>query len=131
MLLGEGNDGGVGQDVPAAEGAPCLSGYAQLSVQCSKPGLLQPRVQLDLVYRRDNFGLLHQLLKVSGLEIGNPNSPHFAFTVERLHGLVRFGKQAPAVALPAIEGLTDETAGDDYLSLMRDNLAALQEANGC
>lgn len=33
--------------------------------------------------------------------------------------------------LDPIEGLTDETAGDDYLSLMQDNLAALQEANGC
>jgi zinc transport system substrate-binding protein len=33
--------------------------------------------------------------------------------------------------LDPVEGLTDETAGDDYLSLMRQNLAALQEANGC
>jgi zinc transport system substrate-binding protein len=33
--------------------------------------------------------------------------------------------------LDPIEGLTDETAGEDYLSLMRQNLAALQEANGC
>ena len=33
--------------------------------------------------------------------------------------------------LDPIEGLTDETADEDYLSLMRQNLAALQEANGC
>ena len=33
--------------------------------------------------------------------------------------------------LDPIEGLTDETADEDYLSLMQDNLAALQEANGC
>lgn len=33
--------------------------------------------------------------------------------------------------LDPIEGLTDRTAGDDYLSLMRANLAALEEANGC
>jgi zinc transport system substrate-binding protein len=33
--------------------------------------------------------------------------------------------------LDPIEGLTDDTADADYLSLMRDNLAALQEANGC
>jgi zinc transport system substrate-binding protein len=33
--------------------------------------------------------------------------------------------------LDPIEGLTDETAGEDYLSLMRANLAALREANGC
>jgi zinc transport system substrate-binding protein len=33
--------------------------------------------------------------------------------------------------LDPIEGLSSETADDDYLSLMRDNLAALREANGC
>ena len=33
--------------------------------------------------------------------------------------------------LDPIEGLSDETAGEDYLSLMAQNLAALQEANGC
>ena len=33
--------------------------------------------------------------------------------------------------LDPIEGLTDETADQDYLSLMQDNLRALQEANGC
>ena len=30
-----------------------------------------------------------------------------------------------------IEGLSDETAEEDYLSLMRENLTALQQANGC
>lgn len=35
-----------------------------------------------------------------------------------------------AVLDPA-EGLTDETADEDYLSLMEQNLAALQTANGC
>ncbi|HET6937731.1 MAG TPA: metal ABC transporter substrate-binding protein [Nocardioides sp.] len=33
--------------------------------------------------------------------------------------------------LDPIEGLSSETAHDDYFSLMRDNLAALREANGC
>ena len=33
--------------------------------------------------------------------------------------------------LDPVEGLTDETQDEDYLSLMRANLAALQEANGC
>lgn len=33
--------------------------------------------------------------------------------------------------LDPIEGLSDETAGEDYLSLMRANLSALEEANGC
>ena len=33
--------------------------------------------------------------------------------------------------LDPIEGLTSDTDHDDYLSLMRDNLAALKDANGC
>ena len=33
--------------------------------------------------------------------------------------------------LDPIEGLSDETSGEDYLSLMRANLQALREANGC
>lgn len=33
--------------------------------------------------------------------------------------------------LDPIEGLSEETADEDYLSLMRANLAALREANGC
>jgi zinc transport system substrate-binding protein len=33
--------------------------------------------------------------------------------------------------LDPIEGLTDDTADEDYLSLMRQNLAALEKANGC
>ncbi len=33
--------------------------------------------------------------------------------------------------LDPIEGLSDDTADEDYLSLMRANLTALQQANGC
>ena len=33
--------------------------------------------------------------------------------------------------LDPIEGLSDETSGEDYLSLMSENLTALQQANGC
>lgn len=38
---------------------------------------------------------------------------------------------AASAVLDPIEGLSDQTAGEDYLSLMRSNLAALEEANGC
>lgn len=38
---------------------------------------------------------------------------------------------AESAVLDPIEGLTDRTAGEDYLSLMRANLAALEKANGC
>jgi len=33
--------------------------------------------------------------------------------------------------LDPIEGLSDETSDEDYLSLMRENLSALELANGC
>ena len=33
--------------------------------------------------------------------------------------------------LDPVEGLTDETADSDYLSLMEDNLEALRSAGGC
>jgi zinc transport system substrate-binding protein len=33
--------------------------------------------------------------------------------------------------LDPLEGLSDDTADEDYLSLMRENLTALQQANGC
>ena len=36
-----------------------------------------------------------------------------------------------SAVLDPIEGLSDETADEDYLSLMRSNLAALERANGC
>lgn len=38
---------------------------------------------------------------------------------------------ATTATLDPIEGLSDESAEEDYLSLMRANLAALQEANNC
>jgi zinc transport system substrate-binding protein len=38
---------------------------------------------------------------------------------------------AELAVLSPIEGLSDETAEEDYLSLMQQNLAALQRANGC
>jgi len=36
-----------------------------------------------------------------------------------------------SAVLDPIEGLSDRTAGQDYLSLMRSNLTELEEANGC
>jgi zinc transport system substrate-binding protein len=36
-----------------------------------------------------------------------------------------------SAVLDPIEGLSDRTADEDYLSLMRTNLAALEKANGC
>lgn len=44
--------------------------------------------------------------------------------------LARDAGVATAVLDP-IEGLTDETEGEDYLTLMTQNLDALREANGC
>ncbi|MGB0099195.1 MAG: metal ABC transporter substrate-binding protein [Nocardioides sp.] len=38
---------------------------------------------------------------------------------------------AQVAVLDPVEGLSDQTAGEDYLSLMKSNLTALEEANGC
>lgn len=51
-------------------------------------------------------------------------SPALARTVARETG-------ATTAVLDPIEGLSDQTADEDYLSLMGQNLAALQKANGC
>ena len=53
-------------------------------------------------------------------------SPRLAETVARETGAV-------TAVLSPIEGLTSEQSdgGEDYLSLMRDNLAALREALEC
>lgn len=40
-------------------------------------------------------------------------------------------KGIETAVLDPVEGLSDETADEDYLSLMRENLAALRTANGC
>jgi zinc transport system substrate-binding protein len=54
-------------------------------------------------------------------------SPRVARTLAREAGGLR------TAVLDPLEGLDDERveAGDDYVSVMRDNLAALQEALGC
>jgi zinc transport system substrate-binding protein len=51
-------------------------------------------------------------------------SPEMAETIADELGL-------RTAALDPIEGLAEETADEDYVSLMRRNLAALEEANGC
>jgi zinc transport system substrate-binding protein len=51
-------------------------------------------------------------------------SPELADTLARDLGL-------DSAVLDPIEGLSDETADEDYLSLMRSNLSALRAANGC
>ncbi len=51
-------------------------------------------------------------------------SPELADTLARDLGL-------DSAVLDPIEGLSDDTADEDYLSLMRSNLSALRTANGC
>lgn len=99
-------------------------------------------------YLAERYGLT--LLPIAGIDPGSEPSP------ERLAELTDLVQEqdvttiftetlvSPAVAetladeagvdvatLDPIEGLTDETADEDYLSLMRSNLAALAQANGC
>ena len=107
-----------------------------------------------VVVSHDAFGYLEKyglrLAPIAGL---SPDAEPTPATLAGLSGLIRdeglttvFTERlaSPAMAqalatdlgvetrvLDPIEGLTDETADEDYLSLMRSNLRALEEANGC
>ena len=113
------------------------------------------RCERDLVVvSHDAFGYLEKyglrLEPIAGL---SPDAEPTPAVLARLTDLIReegvttvFSERlaSPAMAetlatdlgistavLDPVEGLTDETSTEDYLSLMRSNLAALQEANGC
>ncbi len=51
-------------------------------------------------------------------------SPRFTDALARDAGV-------DTAVLDPVEGLSDQTADEDYVSLMRDNLAVLRKANGC
>lgn len=73
------------------------------------------------------LGRLHDLIRREGIttvfheSLGSPRVTE---------GLARDAGVTSAVLDP-VEGLTDRTADEDYLSLMRQNLTALRKANGC
>ena len=107
-----------------------------------------------VVVSHDAFGYLGRygltLAPIAGL---SPDAEPTPADLQRLQGLIRttgittvFSETltSPELAetlandlgvstgvLDPIEGLGDQTADEDYLSLMRANLAALREANGC
>ncbi|MGY2702880.1 metal ABC transporter substrate-binding protein [Nocardioides sp. HB32] len=107
-----------------------------------------------VVVSHDAFGYLERygidMQTILGL---SPDSEPTPADLARLQDLIHtqgittvFGESlvSPAVAealahdtgvrsevLDPIEGLSDRTAGEDYLSLMHANLRALEEANGC
>jgi zinc transport system substrate-binding protein len=99
-------------------------------------------------YLADRYGL--EMVGISGLEPDAEPSPARLKEVQRViddTGVTTVFYErlvSPAVAqtlavdlgisaavLDPVEGLTEETESEDYLSLMRANLAALEEANGC
>jgi len=99
-------------------------------------------------YLAERYGLT--LLPITGIDPGSEPSTQrlaeLADLVRRADVTTVFTEAlaSPAIAqaladeagvavatLDPIEGLTDETADEDYLSLMRSNLDALTQANGC
>lgn len=70
---------------------------------------------------------LHELIESEGITTVFSEtlaSPEMAQTLSADLGLT-------TAVLDPVEGLSEETSDEDYLSLMRSNLAALQKANGC
>jgi zinc transport system substrate-binding protein len=107
-----------------------------------------------IVVSHDAFGYLSRFgLEVKGIAGLSPDAEPAPADLARLHELIesdgittvfseRLASQRLAqtladdlgirtAVLDPIEGLSDDTAHEDYLSLMRENLAALEEANRC
>lgn len=107
-----------------------------------------------VVVNHDAFGYLARYgLHLEPIVGFSPDATPTAGQLQRLHELIRdegvttvfaetlvSRKTSQTLAedlgiradvLDPLEGLTDETADEDYLSLMRSNLAKLQEANAC
>jgi zinc transport system substrate-binding protein len=112
-------------------------------------------VRTDFMTTHAAFGYLAQRyhltqIAISGLNPDAEPSPARIAEVQRLaqdHGLTTIFSEtlvSPAVAqaiagdlglvtdvLDPIEGITDQSRGQDYLSVMSSNLAALRKAGGC
>lgn len=74
-----------------------------------------------------DLGRLRELIELEGVTTvfsETLGSPDLSETLAREAGVT-------TGVLDPIEGLSDDTAREDYVSLMRSNLAALREANGC
>jgi zinc transport system substrate-binding protein len=74
-----------------------------------------------------DLGRLHQLIEDEGITtvFGERLAPPaLVDTLARDAGVT-------TAVLDPIEGLTDETEGEDYLTLMTQNLDALRVGNGC
>ncbi|MCW2765591.1 MAG: periplasmic solute binding protein [Nocardioides sp.] len=107
-----------------------------------------------IVVSHDAFGYLQKYGLTMEAILGlSPDSEPTPADLARLQGLIREDgittvfsetlaspETADALAkdmgvrsevLDPIEGLSDQTSGEDYLSLMRSNLSALEQANGC
>jgi zinc transport system substrate-binding protein len=119
--------------------------YADGLADCARSTVV---VSHDAFGYLDRYGL--EFAPIAGLSPGAEPTPA---DLSRLQDLIRaegittvFSERlvSPRVAetlaedvgvgtavLDPVEGLTDETRDEDYLSLMRANLAALEKANGC
>ncbi|MGZ4444639.1 MAG: metal ABC transporter substrate-binding protein [Nocardioidaceae bacterium] len=119
-----------------------------------RAGLAHCRLR-TIVVSHDAFGYFARRYQLRSVYINglSPDAEPSPAHLRQLHDLIGrtgidtvFSEQlaSPAMAdtlahdlhiktavLDPIEGLSDATAGQDYLSLMRHNLAAIQEANHC
>ncbi|GAA2155923.1 zinc ABC transporter substrate-binding protein [Nocardioides koreensis] len=74
-----------------------------------------------------DLGRLQDLIRADGITTVFSETLVSPKTAETLAGDLGIR----TAVLDPVEGLSDRTAGEDYLSLMRTNLQALEKANGC
>lgn len=140
-------------DEYAANGKALRSDLAALDGSMSR-GLADCRIGA-IVVSHDAFGYLGNRygLEVVGINGLSPDAEPSPSHIRELQNLIReegittvFSEELASrefadslagdlgiktAVLDPIEGLSDETADQDYLSLMRRNLRTLQQANGC
>ncbi len=85
--FGDGGDCRVSQQRSFRQRCPCLGGDAALGVHLPQLRLRQPRMQLDLVDRRNDAGGINQDREVLGLEIADSDGPDPALIAQVSEGL--------------------------------------------
>jgi hypothetical protein len=103
VLGREGADDGILQHLSAAQRAPRLGEDSQALVLFPELGLLQPRMELDLVDGGNHLGGFQQPVQMLRLEVGDADGPDLALAVQGLECAVGLLEQPSLGAWPVDE----------------------------